>query len=245
LIRYYDAISPFLLPHLENRILMLERHPNGVGGKWFLQKDALPEETPNWIKTAKIWSPSRDEGSRYISYHVGADRDHLLHFAQLCTTTLHTWASTADGSDFADTLILDLDPFSVPFVTVQQVALTTKAVLDELQLCSYVKTSGATGLHIFVPLLANRFSHDQVGLIAAAIAKMVVDRGPDIATVESLIRDRKGKVYVAFGQNGRGRTIASVYSPRARPGAPGLDTADVGRAATTGRSFCVYRQEYL
>jgi bifunctional non-homologous end joining protein LigD len=108
----------------------------------------------------------------------------------------------------------------VPFSTVQQVALVTKAVLDELQLRSYVKTSGATGLHIFVPLLTNRFTHDQVRLIAAAIAKMVVDRRPDIATVAPRVRARNGRVYVDFGQNGRGRTIASVYSPRARPGAP-------------------------
>src|SRR5262245_2428922 len=92
---------------------MLERHPDGVGKKWFLQKDALPEETPAWVTTQQIWSPSRDEGSRYISYHVGADRDQLLHFAQLCTTTLHTWATTVDAPDLADTLILDLDPFDV------------------------------------------------------------------------------------------------------------------------------------
>src|SRR5262249_39996079 len=157
-----DVVSPFLLPHLEGRILMLERHPNGVGGKWFLQKDVLPEETPDWIKTAKVWSPSREEGSRYITYHVGADRDHLLHFTQLNTTTLHTWATTAEAVNCADTLVTDLDPFDVPFSIVQQVALVTKTVLDALQLRSYIKTSGATGLHIFVPLLANRFTHDQV-----------------------------------------------------------------------------------
>jgi bifunctional non-homologous end joining protein LigD len=220
LIRYYDAVSPYLLPHTEDRILMLEPHPNGIGGKWFLQKDVLPDETQEWIKTAKIWSPSRDEGSRYISYHAGVDRDHLLHFAQLCATTLHPWATTADAPDCADTLIIDLDPFDVVFATVQEVALVTKAVLDELQLRSYIKTSGATGLHILVPLLANMFYHERVRLIAAAVAKMVVDRRPDIATVEPHVRARKGKVYVDFGQNGRSRTIASVYSPRARPGAP-------------------------
>jgi bifunctional non-homologous end joining protein LigD len=220
LIRYYDAIAPFLLLHIEGRPLMLERHPDGVGAKWFLQKDALPEETPDWITTQRIWAPSRDEGSRYISYHVGADRDQLLHFAELCTTTLHTWATTADGLDYADTLILDLDPFNVPFATVQQVALVAKDVLDELQLCGYLKTSGATGLHILVPLIPNMFSHDRVRLIAAAIAKLIVDRRPDIATIERLIRDREGKVYLDFGQNGRGRTLASVYSPRALPTAP-------------------------
>jgi bifunctional non-homologous end joining protein LigD len=220
LIRYYNAIAPFVLPHIEGRPLMLERHPEGVGKKWFLQKDALPEETPGWVQTQRIWAPSRDEGSRYISYHVGAERDQLLHFAELCTTTLHTWATTADALDYSDTLILDLDPFNVPFSTVQQVALVAKDVLDELQLRGYLKTSGATGLHIVVPLIPNRFSHDRVRLIAAAIAKLIVDRRPDIATVERLVRDRKGKVYVDFGQNGPGRTMASVYSPRARPGAP-------------------------
>jgi bifunctional non-homologous end joining protein LigD len=171
---------------------MLERHPEGIGQRWFLQKDTLPEETPDWIVTRKIWAPSRDEGSRYISYHVGADRDHLLHFAELCTTTIHTWATRADALDYADTLILDLDPFGVPFSTVQQVALVAKEVLDELQLRGYIKTSGATGLHILLPLIANTFSHDRVRLIAAAIAKMIADRRPDIATVERLTRDREG-----------------------------------------------------
>ena len=123
-------------------------------------------------------------------------------------------------SIITDTRILDLDPFNVSFATVQQVALVAKDVLDELELRSYVKTSGATGLHILVPLIRNRFSHDRVKLMAAAIAKMVVDRRPDIATVERLVRDRNGKVYMDFGQNGRGRTIASVYSPRALDGAP-------------------------
>jgi bifunctional non-homologous end joining protein LigD len=123
---------------------MLERHPGGVGQKWFLQKDALPEETPAWIVTQKIWAANRDEGSRYISCHVGSKRDQLLHFAELCTTTIHSWATTVDAPDCADTLILDLDPFNVPFETVQQVALIVKEVLDELELRSYVKTS-ATG----------------------------------------------------------------------------------------------------
>jgi bifunctional non-homologous end joining protein LigD len=122
----------------------------------------------------------------------------------------------------------------VAFASVQQVALVTKAVLDELQLRSYVKTSGATGLHIVVPLLANRFTHEQVRLVAAAIAKMVVDRRPHIATVGRRVNDRIGKVYVDFGQNGRGRTIASVYSPRARPKAPvstPLKWEELGRPA--------------
>ena len=79
-------------------------------GKWFLQKDTCPRKTPAWIATQKVWAANRDEGSGYISYHVGADRDQLLHFAELCTTTLHTWATTADALDYADTLILD--PFN-------------------------------------------------------------------------------------------------------------------------------------
>jgi bifunctional non-homologous end joining protein LigD len=138
LIRYYDSIAPLMQRHIRGRLLMLERHPNGVGGQWFLQKDALPEETPNWVATETVWAASRDEGSRYISYHVGEDRDQLLHFAELCTTTVHTWATTAEAPDCADMLILDLDPFDVPFSTVQQVALVAKDVLDELELRSFV-----------------------------------------------------------------------------------------------------------
>jgi DNA ligase D-like protein (predicted polymerase) len=179
LIRYYDSIAPLMLPHIKQRLLMLERHPNGVGQPWFLQKDALPEETPKSVATEKVGATTRDEGSRYISYYLGHDRDQLLLLAELCTTTIHTWATTADAPGCADTLILDLDPFDVPFSTVEEVALVAKEILDALELRSFVKTSGATGLHILVPLLANTFSHERVRMVAAAIAKLIVDRRAD------------------------------------------------------------------
>jgi bifunctional non-homologous end joining protein LigD len=93
-------------------------------------------------------------------------------------------------------------------------------LVDDLALRSYVKTSGASGLHIYVPLIENTFTHDQVRLFGAGIAKAVADRRPDMATIERLIRNRTGKVYIDYTQNGRARTLASVYSPRARAGAP-------------------------
>src|SRR5262249_22879021 len=151
-----------LIPHLENRLIMLERHPEGVGGKWFFQKDTLPDETPARIRTAPVWATGRDEGSRYISYHVGSDRDQLLHFAELCAVTLHTSATTVDSLDFPDVLFIDLDPFGVAFGAVQRVALMIKTILAELSLRSYVKTSGATGLHLYVPLVEKTFTYDQV-----------------------------------------------------------------------------------
>jgi bifunctional non-homologous end joining protein LigD len=138
----------------------------------------------------------------------------LFHFAELCALTLHTSAVTADATDFPNVLFIDLDPFGVPFAAVQRVALFVKSMLDELALRSYVKTSGASGLHIYIPLIEKRFTYDQVRLFAAGIAKAAADRHPEMMTIERLIRNRTGKVYIDFSQNGRGRT----RPPSIRPG---------------------------
>jgi bifunctional non-homologous end joining protein LigD len=217
LIDYYDKISPYIIPHLLDRPLVFERFPNGIYGESFYQKDA-PDYTPQWIRTQKIYSEDVD---RDIRYFVGADREQLLYIANTGNIQQNPWMSRVQHLDYPDYLVFDLDPVEAPFSTVQKVALVVKETLDELDLRSYAKTSGASGIHVHLPVSENTFTYEEVRIFAQAIASIVVQRLPDHATIERVVRKRKPHhVYIDYLQNIRGKTVASVYSPRPRPRAP-------------------------
>jgi bifunctional non-homologous end joining protein LigD len=217
LIDYYDKISPYLIPHLLDRPLVFERFPDGIHGPSFYQKDA-PDHTPEWIRTQEIWS---GDVERYIRYFIGADREQLLYIANSGNIQQNPWMSRVQQMDHPDYLVFDLDPVEAPFSSVQNVAIVLKEVLDELGLRSYPKTSGASGIHVFLPVLENTFTYEDVRVFAEAVASIIVDRLPEIATIQRVVKRRKAhEVYVDFLQNIRGKTVASVYSPRPRRGAP-------------------------
>ena len=217
LIDYYDKISPYLIPHLLDRPLVFERFPDGIYGQSFYQKDA-PDYTPAWIRTQEIYSEDVD---RHIRYFIGADREQLLYIANTGNIQQNPWMSRVQHLDYPDYLVFDLDPVEAPYSTVQKIALIVKETLDELGLRSYPKTSGASGIHVHLPLLENTFTYEDVRIFAGAIASIVVDRAPEFATIERVVRKRKAHhVYIDFLQNIRGKTVASVYSPRPRPHAP-------------------------
>ena len=217
LIQYYDKISPYLIPHLMDRPLVFERFPNGIHGESFYQKDA-PDYTPGWIRTQKIWS---EDVQRDIRYFIGNDRDQLLYIANTGNIQQNPWMSRVEHLDYPDYLVFDLDPVEAPFSSVQKVALVVKEVLDELGLRSYPKTSGASGIHIHLPVLERTFTYEDVRVFAEAVASIVVERAPDLATIERVVKRRKAHhIYIDFLQNIRGKTVASVYSPRPRVGAP-------------------------
>jgi len=217
LIGYYDRIAPYLIPHLLDRPLVFERFPNGIHGQSFYQKDA-PDHTPDWIRTQEIWS---GDVERYIRYFIGADREQLLYIANTGNIQHNPWMSRVQQMDYPDYLVFDLDPVEAPFATVQKVAIVLKQVLDELGLRSYPKTSGASGIHVHLPVLEETFTYEEVRIFAEAIASIVVERLPDFATITRAVSRRKPhEVYIDFLQNIRGKTVASVYSPRPRPGAP-------------------------
>ena len=217
LIDYYDKISPYIIPHLLDRPLVFERFPNGIHGESFYQKDA-PDYTPQWIRTQKIYSEDVD---RDIRYFVGADRDQLLYIANTGNIQQNPWMSRVQHLDYPDYLVFDLDPVEAPFSTVQTVALVLKETLDELHLRAYAKTSGASGIHVHLPVLENTFTYEEVRIFAEAIASIVVQRAPEHATIERVVRKRESHhVYMDYLQNIRGKTVASVYSPRPRPRAP-------------------------
>jgi len=217
LVRYYDRISRYLIPYLLDRPLVFKRYPDGIQGQYFYQKDAA-DHTPSWIRTATLWS---EDVERNIRYFIGADREQLIYIANSAAITQNPWMSRIQHLEYPDYIVFDLDPVEAPFSTVQQVALTLKAVLDELGLRAYPKTSGSSGIHVHLPILEERFTYENVRTFASAIASIVVQRMPESATIERVVRRRKPEwVYVDFLQNILGKTVASVYSPRAKPRAP-------------------------
>jgi bifunctional non-homologous end joining protein LigD len=215
LIAYYERVAPLMLPYLRDRPLVLTRFPDGIDGKSFYQKDA-PEFAPAWVRTEHIYS--RDTG-RDIAYLVVDDTEMLRYVANSAAIPIHLWASRIPSLERPDWLVLDLDPKGAPFTDVVRVALALRRILDRLEVPSYVKTSGATGLHILLPLGA-RYTYEQCRTFARLLAVLGVEAEPDISTVARPLRARGGKVYIDFGQNGYGQTIVAPYSLRPLPGAP-------------------------
>lgn len=215
LIEYYAAIAPLLLPYLRDRPLVLTRFPDGIHGKSFFQKDA-PDFVPDWVVTRRIYSK---DAERDIDYFIVNDTDNLRYVANLGTIPLHIWGSRLDSLEHPDWLVLDLDPKGAPFVHVVRVARELKRILDGLEIASYVKTSGATGLHLLMSM-GRRYLYEQCRTFARLLAMAGEQALPDIATVQRPLHAREGKVYIDFGQNGYGRTIAAPFSVRPLPGAP-------------------------
>jgi len=215
LVAYYERIAPWLLPYLRDRPLVLARYPDGIDGKSFFQKDA-PEWAPEWIRRERIHAHGVE---RDIDYFVVDDIESLRYVANTGTIPLHLWASRAGTLERPDWLVLDLDPKGAPFTDVVKVALALREILERLELASYPKTSGATGLHILLPLGA-RYSYDETRTFARLLATLAVETVPGLATVARIVQARGGKVYVDFGQNGPGQTIVAPMSARPLPGAP-------------------------
>ena len=217
LVRYYDRIAEVMSPYLADRPLVLKRYPDGIKGEYFYQKDA-PDYTPDWLRTQELWSADVE---KYTRYFIGADREMLIYLANAGGITENPWSSRLDHLDHPDYIIFDLDPVDkAPYRMVQKVALELKKVLDELNLRAYPKTSGASGIHVYLPILEDTFTHHDVRVFAEAIATIIVLRVPDLATIERVVSRRPKNVYIDFLQNVKGKTVAGVYSPRARPGAP-------------------------
>ena len=215
LVAYYERVAPWLVPYLRDRPLVLARYPDGITGKSFFQKDA-PEWAPEWIRRERIHASGVD---RDIDYFVVDDAEGLRYVANTGTIPLHLWASRVGTIERPDWLVLDLDPKGAPFTDVVKVALALRGILERLELPGYPKTSGATGLHILLPLGA-RYTYEETRTFARLLATLAVEAVPAIATIARMIDTRGGKVYVDFGQNGPGQTIVAPLSVRPLPGAP-------------------------
>ena len=245
LIDYYDSVSTLILPHLRDRPLSLSRYPDGIHGKSFYHKD-WDQSKPDYVKTAKVFSEHRNEPINYLVCNnvetllwianLGSIEMHPWYSRikdfEHCKTSSTLYEEKC-GLNFPDFIVLDLDPYiysgkekagSEPeynirgFRAAAEVAFDLKDVLDELEIKSYVKTSGKTGLHIYIPTIP-KFSYDETRSFAELIGKILMSKFPNKISMEWSTSKRKGKVFFDHNQNSRGKTIASAWSVRPTPSA--------------------------
>src|SRR5438067_5144095 len=213
LLCYYLKVSDLIMPYLKDRPAILQRYPRGINAPMFFQQDT--ESAPAFIKTVQLVN---QEG-REVNYSLYTTVGSLLHFVNLGTIEEHPWHSTLQHLDKPDYFMLDLDPKQAPWQNILEVALVCKEVLDELGLPAFPKTSGSSGIHIYIPLKP-KYNYRKIAAIADGLAAEVARRAPKIATVQrSLAKRQKQQVYVDAMQNARGKTIAAAYSARAKRGA--------------------------
>ncbi|HWH69211.1 MAG TPA: non-homologous end-joining DNA ligase [Candidatus Sulfotelmatobacter sp.] len=213
LLRYYLQVSPYLLPHLVNRAMVMKRYPNGVGGKSFFQKRA-PEPRPDWIDICAI----DHTAARIIDFPIVRDVSSLLWIINLGCIDLHPWYARCDDVNRPDYLHFDLDPVpGAEFEQVRETALLVHQALDALEIPNYAKTTGSRGIHVYVPIVRGP-TQKQVWTFAKELAQSLEQLHPDLITAEYRVAKRpKGRVLVDYNQNAWGRTLASVYSVRPKP----------------------------
>ena len=233
---YYERMATVLLPHLKDRPQSLYRTPNGIKGKGFFQKDA-GDAAPSWVRTLKV--PTDSRGGDVINYILCNDAATLLYMANLGCIELDPWTSRKQHLDKPDHLVMDLDPSKGNDLDdVVEAALAVKVVLDRIGLKGFCKTSGSTGIHVYIPL-NGRLTYDALAPVAKDIMRVVHNMLPKTTTMERSIAKRgKSQIYLDHLQNRKGQTVASVYSIRPKPGAtvstplewdevkPGLDLRD-------------------
>ncbi len=215
MIEYYRAISPWLLPYLRNRPVVLTRFPDGIDGKSFYQKDA-PEFAPEWTRTVPIWS---NDTSRFIKYFVADDLETLLYIANSGSIPLHIWQSRVGTLEQPDWCVIDLDPKEAPFPDVIAAAQVLHRICGEIGLPHYLKTTGKTGLHILVPL-GRQMTYEQCRTLGELLARLVIRELPETTTITRHVTRRGDKVYLDYLQNRHGQLIVSPFSVRPLPGAP-------------------------
>jgi len=215
LIDYYIQVAPFMLPHLQGRPLVFTRYPNGIDGRHFYQKNA-PDYLPEWIDTFP-WENEDGSVNHHILARSPAD---LAWLGNQACLEIHPWMSNTASILKPDYFVLDLDPSAgSTWQNVVDIALLIKQTLDQLGLRGYPKTSGAQGLHIYIPVVG-RYTYEELRSLAGSIGGLICTLLPDIATIERSVARRGKKVYVDYMQNVIGKTLCAPYCVRPRPGAP-------------------------
>ncbi len=215
LIRYYIDIAPYLLPHLQNRPLVVQRFPGGIKGEGFYQKNA-PDGAPDWLRTV----PFTHREGKETNYIIPSSVEDLVWLGNQACCELHPWLSSVETLDYPDFAVFDLDPMeNTTFDQVRKVALLIKELLGRLELRCYPKLSGATGLQIYMPLKPSH-TYRQARDFVELICRQVLSEMPEITSMERKIDQRDGKLYLDYLQNVQGKTLAAPYSPRPIAGAP-------------------------
>ena len=232
MLNYYARIAPYILPYMKDRPQSLHRHPNGINGMSFFQKD-MRGKIPGWIPTHESFSESNNET---IEYMVCNDEATLLYMANLGCIEMHPWHSRTQKPDNPDYCLIDLDPDkNNTYEQVIEVAHLVKQLLDDVGAECYPKTSGSTGLHIYIPLGA-KYNYDQSKQLAELIVNIINQQVPEFTSVLRNPEKRKGKIYLDFLQNRETQTVAAPYSLRPKPGAPvstPLDWSEVKKGLTS------------
>ena len=223
LLAYYRQVAPVLVPHLKGRPFTMRRYPDGIDGQMFFQKDA-PKHMPDWIKTFRAEVSTRERAAgkairKWVEFPLVDDELALLWMVNMGCIDMNAWYSRIDRPDRPDFVLFDLDPTpEVPWGQTMEVALILKELLDQLSLRSFPKTSGGKGFHVLVPL-DRRSTYEDSRSFAEIVAGAIARTHPKLATTEWSKARRRG-VLIDANQNGEGKTIASAYSVRPRPGAP-------------------------
>lgn len=216
MINYYLQIAPFILPYMKDRPQSLNRHPNGITGSSFYQKDQKGK-VPDWMVTHKDFSESTN---KTIEYLVCSNEATLIYMANLGCIEMHPWHARTQSWQYPDWCLIDLDPDkSNPFDQVIDVAMVVKEILDAIGAKAYCKTSGSTGIHIYVPLNA-RYTYEQSRQLAELVVRLVNEQLPKITSIERSPAKRRGKIYLDYLQNRETQTAAAPYSLRPKPGVP-------------------------
>lgn len=204
-LQYLITVAPYMLPFTKDRLLTVIRYPHGIQGHSFFQKN-LPDYAPKWIPTC-IWEDTR--------YPLLNDLPTLIWLANQAALEWHVSFHPYNSEEPTE-LVFDLDPSTPDFHVVAEVALKLKGLLDELQLPAYVKTSGASGLQIYVPIKAG-YTFQQTRRVSEFIAKYMTKTYPQLVTIERMVKKRGEKLYIDYLQHWRGKTLPAPYSTRARP----------------------------
>jgi bifunctional non-homologous end joining protein LigD len=210
---YYEAIAPLLVPHVRGRPVTMERFPSGIGQKGFLQKD-VSKGFPSWLQ--RVEAPKK---GGVVHYPLIDEPRALAWMANQNCITPHVWTSRTPRLYQPDLCVFDLDPSVEDVRAVQRAALVVRDVLVEAGLESWVKTSGSKGFHIVAPL-DGESEFEDVSALADVIGRRVVDREPELLTLEFMKVDRGGRIFMDINRNDYGATFACAYAVRARPGAP-------------------------
>ncbi|MGW2834504.1 non-homologous end-joining DNA ligase [Streptomyces sp. NPDC001286] len=213
LVDYHRSAAAFMLPHLRGRPLMLERHPDGIDGPRFMQKNT-PENYPDWITRVEL---AKEGGT--VCHTVCDDVATLVYLADQAAVTLHRWLSRVGAVDRPDRMVFDLDPAGDDFAAVREAARWLGELLDELKLPSALMTTGSRGLHVVVPV-DGRHDFDEVREFARDVADALVEAHPDRLTTAARKKDRGDRLYLDVGRNAYAQTAVAPLTVRALPGAP-------------------------
>lgn len=213
-IQHYLTVSEYILPYLKDRPENMLRHPNGIAEKGFFHKD-VSDLNVEWLETVEVYSESNDKDIQYL---ICNNQSTLTYMNQLGCIEINPWNSRVQSLENPDWIVIDLDPADNTFDEVVETALVVKQVLDKAGAESYIKTSGSSGMHIFIPMGA-KYDYEQAKNFAHVIAQLTHEKLPKLTSLKRSPKERKKQIYLDYLQNRKGQTLSVVYSVRPKPGA--------------------------